>query len=319
MRSFLTWAAQHKKGHRLTPVAFAIVAAAIVVLFSSSKGNSAYLPPSDNFITGSLPPALSLSGENTFVRRAAKGNEGIDLAARLTQDGGFIQRPVSWQIFERDAELGLTGKTVLSNKTPIVDAILPPGAYRIEVQYGYASARRDITVLPQTRVGVTFILNVGGIRTLSRVVGMNSTQYTDARHSIIALYDNKPETLIVENVAQGETIRLAAGEYRIESRFDNGNTLAVANVTIKPGILTSLNIDHQAALAKLALLSAGNKPVVWQVQSLKSSWLKTGKNKNPSMILVPGRYLFTANIGKNQFSRTVSLAKGKATTIVLGK
>lgn len=318
MRSLLTWAAQHKKGHRLTPVAFAIVAAAAFVIFNSSEGKTAFRGPSDNIITGSLPPASSLSDENIYIRRTAKGNEGIELAARLTENGGFIQRPVSWQIFERDAQLGLIGRKVLSNKTPIVDTPLAPGAYRIEVNYGYAFASRDITVLPKTRIGITFILNVGGIRTLSRIAGMQAARYSDARHSIIALPNNKPEKLITGNVAQGETIRLSAGQYRIESRFNNGNTLAVAKVTIKPGILTSLNIDHQAALAKLALLARDNQPVAWQVHSLKGKWTKTGSNKNPAMILAPGRYIFSANIGNTKFSRTVSLAQGKSTTIVLG-
>lgn len=319
MRSLLTWTAQHKKGHRLTPVAFAIVAAAAFVIFTSTEGKSAFRGPTDNIITGSLPPASSLSDENIFINRTAQGKEGIELAARLTQYGGFIQRPVSWQIFERNANLGLIGKRILSNKSPILDAALPPGAYRIEVNYGYASASRDVTVLPKTRLGVTFVLNVGGVRTLSRVAGMDATSYSDAIHSIIALPDNKPEKLITNNVAQGQTIRLAAGQYRIESRFNNGNTLAVANVTVKPGILTSLNIDHQAALAKLALLSAGNKPVLWKVHSLKGKWTKTGNNNNPSMILAPGRYIFSASIGNTKFSRTVSLPQGKATTIVLGK
>ncbi len=319
MRSFLTRAAQHKKGHRLTPVAFAILAAAIFVVFSSKEGQSAYRAPTDNIFTNSLPTTPLLSDENILIRRAKLGKEGIELAARLTENGGFIQRPISWQILERDARLGVVGRSVISDKSPIIDAALPPGAYRIKVKYGYASASRDITVLPQTRIGVTFVLNVGGIRTLSRVVGMNANQYASAKHSIIALADNKPEKLVVENVAQGQTIRLAAGQYRIESRFDNGNTLATAKVTIKPGILTSLNIDHQAALAKLALLSASNKRVAWQVYSLKGKWTKTGSTKTPAMILAPGRYVFTARIGNDKYSRTVSLASGKATTIILGK
>lgn len=321
MRSLFTRAAQHKKGHRLTPVAFAILAAAIFVVFNTSTGNTAYRASAEstkNIVTGSLPPTSTLVDEHTFVRHTAKGNEGLDLAARLTASGGFITRPVGWQIFERDADLGLVGRKVLSDKTPVMEAKLQPGAYRIKVNYGFASASRDITILPQSRVGVTFILNVGGVRTLSRVAGMNAAQHGNAHHSIIALPDNKPEKLITENVAQGETIRLSAGQYRIESRFENGNTLAIANVTIKPGILTSLNIDHQAALAKLALLSANNKSVNWSVFSIKGKWTKTGKNKNPAMILTPGRYVFSANIGNDKFSRTVSLAQGKETTIILG-
>jgi len=330
MGSFLTQTAQHKKGHRLTPVAFAILAAAVFVIFTSVIGKAAYRNPSDsiaNIITGSLPPDASISANDIFMHHAEPGSEGIELAARLSRDGGFIQRPINWQVFKRDADLGLIGKSVFKGKTPIVETVLPPGAYRIEAKYGHASAIHDVTILPGTRIGLTFVLNVGGIRTLSRVAGVDASHYSGARHSIIALSDNKPEQLITETATQGEIVRLAAGQYRIESRFDNGNTLAIANVTVKPGILTSLNIDHQAALAKLSLLLAQDKttkqPVSWTVYSHRGSWTKTEKNhnpaQNPTMILAPGRYTFSAFIGTTKFSRTVSLLQGKATIIVLGK
>jgi len=348
MRSLFTRTAQHKKGHRLTPVAFAIFAAAAFVVLSTAMGKAAYrapLSPNDNIITGiitgTLPPAPALPGDNFFMRHAEQGNEGIELAARLTQTGGFIQRPINWQVFQRDADLGTIGKSVFKGKTAIVDTALPPGNYHIEVKYGHASANHDITILPRTRIGLTFVLNVGGLRALSRVAGMDASHYSDAKHTIVALFDNKPEKLITDSVAQGQTVRLAAGQYRIESRFDKGNTLAIVNVTIKPGILTSLNIDHQAALAKLSL-QAGNvlsakdlpakvKTINWQVYSHKGNWQTTGKIQNlaqnpghnpaqsPAMILAPGRYTFSANIGNTKFSRTVSLPEGKATTIVLGK
>ncbi len=322
MRSLFTRAAQHTKGHRLTPVAFAILVVAIFVIITTAKGKAAFRAPSDNITTGSLPPPSSMANEDAFMRHATQGTEGLDLAARLTESGGFIQRPVSWQIFQRDAELGLIGKSVFNDKTPIVETNLSPGTYRIEVKYGHASAIRDITILPKTRLGVTFVLNVGGVRTLSRVVGMDASHYSSARHTIIALPDNKPEKFITDTVEQGQIVRLAAGEYRIESRFDQGNTLAVANVTVKPGILTSLNIDHQAAFAKLSLFSDNKTPIKWQVHSHQGNWTKSGESKipsqTPSMILAPGRYTFSANIDGKNFKQTVSLLQGKATTIILG-
>jgi len=326
MGSFFTQTAQHRKGHRLTPVAFIILLAAVIVVFSSIIGKAAYRSPSDNIgniITGSLPPASSLPGNDLFMHRAEQGREGIELAARLSQNGGFIQRPIIWQIFKRDADFNILGISVFKGEAAIVETALPPGTYRVEAKYGYARATHDITILPGTRIGLTFNLNVGGVRTLSRVVGVDASHYSGAKHTIIALPENKPEKVITNTAAQGEIIRLAAGKYRIESRFDSGNTLAVAKVTVKSGILTSLNIDHQAALAKLSLLTTRHDAINWQVHSHKGNWTKTGKNlnptKTPTMILAPGRYTFSALIGHTKFSHTVSLAQGKATIIVLGK
>lgn len=319
MRSLFTRAAQHKKGHRLTPVAFIVFAAAVFVIVSSAIGKAALRAPADNITTGSLPPASALIDEDKFIRHAKSGKEGLQLAARLTQTGGFIQRPISWKIFKRDPDIGTLGPLVYSKTTPIIEAPLQPGSYRIEAAYGFATTTRDVTVLPKTRLGLTLILNVGGVRTLSRVSGMDASHYSDARHAIIALPDNKPEKLITEHISQGEIVRLPAGQYRIESRFNNGNTLATALVTIKPGILTSLNIDHQAALAKLSLQSGKFKPVTWRVYSHKGNWTKTGHSHNPAMVLAPGRYTFSAKFGQKSISRIISLVQGKATTIVLGK
>jgi len=324
MRSLFTRAARDNKGHRLTPVAFIIFAVAAFIVISSAVGKAAfrYSPEADNISTGSLPPAI-LSPDTDVLQHANQGREGVDLAARLTQDGGLINRPISWKIFQRDQLSTLPARAVFNEKTPIVETNLKPGPYRIEIRYGHVTIARNIDILPNTRLGITFILNVGGLRSLSRVTGMDASEYSTASHKIFRLGNEKtlgklPGKLIVDTIGQGEIVRLAAGQYRIESRFDNGNTLAIALVTIKPGILTSLNIDHQAALAKLAFLSSRAKPVKWLIHSHKGQWKKSGKNMNPAVILAPGRYTFSAQIGQKTFSRTVSLAKGKSTTIVLG-
>ena len=319
MRSLFTRAARDNKGHRLTPVAFIIFVVAAFFVFTSAMSKAAFrqTPQNDNITTGSLPQTL-LSTDDTRLHHAEQGSEGLDLAARLTEEGGFIQRLISWQIFQRNGESGKIGKSIFNKKTSIVEAQLDPGDYHIEINYGYAKLIRDVTILPKTRIGITFILNVGGVRTLSRVKGMDASAYSKAQHAIFHLRDNGPAKLIADTIAQGQIIRLAAGRYRIDSRFDNGNTIASANVTIKPGILTSLNIDHQAALAKIAFLSAPDSPVLWQVLSHKGRWTRTGKSLHPAMILAPGRYTFSATIGEKKFSRTVSIAKGKSTTVILG-
>jgi hypothetical protein len=315
MRSLLTRTAQHKKGHRLTPVAFAILAVAIYVVFFG-QARAAVRAPADNIITGAVPSAKN---HNQYLRHTPKGTEGLELAARLRIDGGYIKRAVKWTVFKRDRDLGTTGKQVFSAKLPIADMVLAPGEYRIEAEYGYARQSRNVSILPKTRLAVTFIMNVGGIRSLSRVSGVDPSNYSSARHTIFALPDRGPARLIAQDIRQGQIVRLAAGSYRIESRFEKGNTLAIANVTVKPGILTSLNIDHQAAFARLTLRTNGNQKVNWSILSHNGRWTKTGSVTRTSLILAPGSYTFSARIGNKSFTRTISLAQGKATTVILGK
>ena len=314
MQRLLTRAVQHSEGRRLTTVAFAILAT-IILLSSAIGAYAAYNPDTNNIITGSLPTP---DQHKEYLRKTEQGNESMSLSARLREDGGLINRNISWTVSKRDVLSAKLGTQVYSGKTPLAEMKLEPGHYHITVRYGYAELDRNVKILPGTNLSVVFVLNVGGIRTLSQVTGLAAADYALARHSIIALFDNKPEKLIASSIQQGEIVRLPAGNYRIESRFPHGNTVATAHVTIKPGILTSLNIDHQAAFAKLLLRKNGETPVKWKISSLQTNWTTSGNIAQPKMILSPGRYVFSAKIDGQKFSRTVQLVPGKATVIILG-
>ena len=320
MPRLLTCARQHKQGHRLTPVAF-IVCSVFATALNSSVVSAAFRAPSDNqIITGSLP---SPAQQEEQLRYAKQGTEGLELAARLSQTGGYIKRPVEWSVFERDPQMANLGKRVFHGVVSLADISLKPGKYRIEAKYGFASQSKDVTILPETRLAVSLNLRVGGIRTLSKVFGVNAISYAKATHKIYQLRDNKPVKLITDKVLQGEVIRLSAGEYKIESRFELGNTLAVAKVTIKPGILTSLNIEHQASMARLQFIKQSQTEAKWTVTSLKDGpnggWTKSGTSDKPNIILAPGRYKFAAQINGKKFIKTLTLERGKAATILLGK
>jgi len=316
----LTCARQHKQGHRLTPVAF-IVCGVVATALNSSVTSAAFRAPSNNeIITGSLP---SPAQQEEQLRHAKEGTEGLELVARLSETSSYIKRPVEWTVFERDPQMANFGKQVYHGVVSLADISLKPGQYRIEAKYGYATTAKNVTILPQTRLAVSLNLQVGGIRTLSKVFGVNANNYANATHKIYRLQDNKPVKLITDKVSQGEIIRLSAGEYKIESRFELGNTLAVAKVTIKPGILTSLNIEHQASMARLQFVKQSQKEAKWTVTSLKSGpngrWSKSGTSKTPNIILAPGRYQFAASINGKKFIKTLTLERGKAATILLGK
>ena len=314
LQRFLTRAVQHSEGHRLTTVAFSVLAI-LILAASSITVRAAYNPQTGDIITGSLPAP---DQHKEYLRQTDEGNEGLSLTARLREDGGLINRKIYWTVSRRDVLSAKLGTQVYNDATPIADLKLAPGHYHVSVRYGYAEVERDIQILPRTHLTIAFVLNVGGIRTLSQVSGLGAADYALAHHSIIALYDNKPEKLVASKIQQGQIVRLPAGRYRIESRFPHGNTVASAHVTIQPGILTSLNIDHKAAFARLQLRQSSKKSVQWKISSLQTNWATSGNISRPEMILSPGFYRFSARIGTQEFSRTVELESGKATIVILG-
>ena len=55
---------------------------------------------------------------------------------------------------------------------------------------------------------------------------------------------NVPSTTVTNTEGLYTIPYLTAGSYRVESRFGLGNAVASANVTVKPGLLSSVEIDH---------------------------------------------------------------------------
>ena len=83
---------------------------------------------------------------------------------------------------------------------------------------------------------------------------------------------------IVDRAGQGHVMRLAAGTYRVESRFMPGNTVADGKVTVKPGILSSMEMAHQAGLAKIIVGENQADAIAWEIRSLASSWSRNQTN-----------------------------------------
>ncbi|HHI81980.1 MAG TPA: hypothetical protein ENJ99_02400 [Rhizobiales bacterium] len=317
MHRLLARAAQHHKGRRFTAVAFAFLAAVFANEAAPAKAveSPALLPGA--VTTGTIPaPAKPYEIRITQTR---KGSEGLELNARLDAAGGYILRPISWTVRESAPGISGPGETVFSSSAPLADMVVAPGRYEIEAHYGHALSRHTIEVLPGTRIAMTLILNVGGVRALTRVAGVDASRIAGASHTIISLDEANGEKIIATSVAQGEIVRLPAGRYRIESRFAGGNTVASADVTVKPGILTSMQIDHQAALARLTIPAGRDTPVNWQIKSLDDNWSKDGKTSKVSLVLAPGRYMFSATVRGHVLNRKVRLEPGKATVVLLSE
>ena len=315
MHKLLTRAAQHHKGHRIIAVVLAVVAMLAGVSFTQNPALATRNLSLDDLITGSINNATQ--PYELQIRRTRPGSEGLELAARLVADGGYINRPISWTVREKTPGIDTPGDIVYTASAPLADMVIAPGLYQIEAHYGHALTRQTVEVLPGTRISITLILNVGGIRALTRVAGVDTGHLYGASHTIIALDARKGEETIATSVAQGQIVRLPAGRYRIESRFASGNTVAVSEITVKPGILTSMEIDHKAALARLTLGPAVTGPVNWSIRSLEEDWHKDGTARKIDIVLSPGRYEFSATVNGQQLSRTLYLQPGKATIVVL--
>jgi len=239
------------------------------------------------------------------------GGEALELSARMTEDGDLIQRPVAWIL--RDA----AGEIVLRSTAPVAATLATPGDYEVEAIYGAVRLKRPVSLPPGQKLNVVFTLNVGGIRVLPRVAGIGLPITPPSFTTIYAASGSAAGKLVGVSEMPGEIIRVGSGAYRVESRFSPGNVLAVADVTVKAGRMSAVEIDHPAGLAHLVLQPA-NDAVSWTITDEMGDELPPVGGAIVDVVLKPGRYTARAAIGNEVLTRDFTVTAGQSQDIVLG-
>ena len=239
------------------------------------------------------------------------GNEGLELSARLSESGGLIERDIFWTL--RDAQ----GVVVYDKNTELAQVALPPGDYSIEARYGSASFSQSLTLLEANRLMVSFVLEVGGIRVLPRLqnLGLTSAQTQSLIYALSGA--DKGKLITISNIP-GEILRVKSGDYRIESRFATGNAVAVADVHVNSGMMSAVEIDHAAGLARLSYVGAPDAAVSWLVTNDQGEQLPAIDGLSASVVLKPGAYTAKAQIGTELLSARFDIAAGQERDILLG-
>jgi hypothetical protein len=239
------------------------------------------------------------------------GNEGLELTARLSESSGLIERDISWTL--RDAQ----GTVVYDKSTELAAIAVPPGDYSVQALYGSAGFSQNLTLLEANRLIVSFVLDVGGIRVLPRVKGLGLAP-TQSQSLVYALSGANKGKLITISKMPGEILRVKAGDYRIESRFAAGNAVAVADVNVKPGVMSAVEIDHAAGLARLSYVGAPDADVSWLVTNEKGEALPAIAGLSANVVLKPGTYVAKAQIGNELLAASFDIVAGQERDILLG-
>lgn len=315
MRGSPTGARGSGRGRRpgTAPLLLALVAAATSLFAEPSEPRAASAATSDPVTTASLAPVRA--AHELRIELTRPGREALELAARLHETGGLITRPIGWTVKRAIAGRAATGEPVYHGEAAVAEIRLDPGEYQVEASYGFATVAHDVAVEPGQRVGVTLILNVGGIRALSLVDGQALPAGIAADHAVYALSGPQAGQQLTAAAAQGEVLRLAAGSYRVESRFRPGNTVAETTVTVKPGRLSSLEIAHLAAVVRVEVAGGATG---WLIENLDNGWTWRQAGAAGDLVLAPGRYQATA-IGAAHPAVSFAVAAGQSVVVLIGR
>ena len=275
--------------------------------------------PADDLATGSIERPAGVLAPAPYELRIELGREGGErlwLAARLRENGGLIRLPVSWTVRAVDGLTGRAGRVVYSGDLPIADFHPGRGEYEVDVRYGYRRARQRIRILPGQQLYVTFILNVGGVRALTRLENIGPVHEVRAEQRVYALTGKGRGRLVAKSARPGRIMRLGAGDYRIESRFVPGNAIAASRVRVKPGILSSLELTARAGLARVEP-AGGADESRWMLRDADGLWRHEGRGA-ASIVLAPGSYVMKASIGGQRIERRFSISAGQRRVLRLG-
>jgi hypothetical protein len=240
------------------------------------------------------------------------GQEHLILRARLAEAAATINSSVDWTI--RDA----LGAIMLHEAAGSASVALRPGDYTVEAIYGAARLNQSVNVLRGTQLEVTFVLNVGGLRILPLLGGAGVPQgFAESR--IYAKSGSDAGKLVAISKLPGEVLRVAAGQYRIESRFQGGNAVAITDVVVKPGVMSALNVDHVAGLARLSYAGGNAADIFWQVADDAGRTVAEFEGLGSSLALKPGQYSAQVKIGAEVRTTRFTIAAGEKYDIAIGR
>lgn len=302
-------------GQRLTALALLTGVAAAGALVRPEAA-TASARATDPLITASLAPVPA--AHELRLERTRPGTERLELAARLHERGGHVVRPIHWTVRQAVAGRAATGEPVYRGEAPKADLRLPPGEYSVEASYGFSYQAQELTIEPGQRVGLTLILNVGGIRPLTRVEEHDVPAGVAAVHSVYALSGRHTGRRLTDAAEQGEVLRVGAGSYRIESRLEPGNAVTETVVAVKPGILSSVEIAHLAGLVRVEVAATG-KAEGWTVHHLDSGWAWQANGSGGDLVLAPGRYEASVRRNGKTVSVEFDVAAGQSLVVLLGR
>lgn len=283
--------------------------AAVLVLASALPISAEATLPQNS--PAEADPSVITPAYDAAILLVANGQEGFQLSARLSEDSEPLQQPIAWKIFDEN------GLMLFEVTSPAATVDLPPGSYKLQAAYGSALYQRTIALEQGQRQDLSLLLDAGAIRILAHVRGL----LTDRPASNLIYANSGPGKgrLVTISKVPGEIVPLAAGTYRVESRFEPGNAILVTDVTVRPGIMSSVDVSHNAGLMRFRYDGPQSDDVHWQVLNSSGQLLLQLQGGTTSAMLKPGDYRVEMQAAGHMAASRFLLSAGEEKSLQLGR
>lgn len=239
------------------------------------------------------------------------GEESVSFTAHVGDLKSGLATGIRWRVRNELREL------VYDETADAFSKAMPPGVYFIEAGYGNAVLREQFTLLEGNKLAISFALNTGALRVLPALKGI-ATNEIASQTLVYSMSGPDRGRLVAQSSMAGEVIKLRAGLYRVENRFGPGNTVAVTDVRVRPGLISGLEITHLGGLAKFSFVGSASARVNWEVKAQGGLSVAVFDGPEQMIALKPGAYEAEAFVNGEVLSAKFNISAGEERNILLG-
>ncbi len=237
----------------------------------------------------------------------------VTLRAVLSEGQEPIERGLAWRVLEA---AGADAPEVWRGADPQPELNLPPGRYRVEVDYGTVRASREIEVQSRRAQQITVDLNAG-VLNLSGAARVGAEPLNDLFYYVHELDQGSgPGKLVARSSQPQPSFYLPAGAYRIIAR--HGLAEAADTVELEAGAILGRNLALNAGTlrvkASIGEGAATPRGTLFFVEERDGSeWRELARSaqREPAFTLPEGEYRIAARLDVAQASTKATVSAGE--------
>lgn len=250
------------------------------------------------------------------VQKAIDITPGANAALDLVLDAGLVQltaantspqQPAVFVVLEDDPDAPRGRREVLRTAQRSPEIALPPGTYTVELRQSGVEVRERIVIAAGETLRRTLTLVAGQVALATRA---GTQMLADQVFYSIERIDGAGSDVPTTTSRPQPTLLLAAGRYRIESRFGAINARASREVEVRAGApVQQIVFDQTAGNVRLR---AQNPPgeVFWDVRDARGQPVWSTGQPEPDLTLQAGQYIVRAFARDRQVEKPLDLRAG---------
>jgi hypothetical protein len=263
-------------------------------------------------------PVTVSPGEEKRIEAVLNTGE-ITLSAHAKADGPLMSG-ATFLVYE-NGEAG-RNREVIRSKLGEPTFSLPAGHYRIAAVLGLAQIEQDIKIEAGQSKRQALILNAGGVRLQSSLVGGDGPLDRNLLYRIFSQSGENGSPAnkeILTSTLASPTIFLPKGRYRIESQYGWHNARQTKDIEIAAGDVLTADFQHKVSDVKLRLVPRpGGAPigrVKWTLKYNGGGTVLIAQDAAPALILQAGHYQAMAQHEAKTYSQTFEAVSNEEQTI----